>query len=49
MNWSNGMLRLNAPITQSRHGHMSRIAVVLVAVRVGVARDVEPVGAMRSP
>ena len=44
MKWSNGRLRLNAEITQSRHGHICAHAVVLVAVRVGVARDVEPVG-----
>ena len=41
VNWSNGMLRLNASITQSRQGHMSRCAVDVIAVRVRVAR-IEP-------
>ena len=36
------MFRLNASITQSRHGHMLALAVDVIAVRVGVAGGVEP-------
>ena len=42
-NWSYGRLPLKAPITQSRYGDMSRVDVGLVAVGVGVAREIEPV------
>ena len=39
---SNGMLRLKASITQSRHFHMSRCGIDVVAVGVGIAREIEP-------
>ena len=42
VNRSNGMLRLNASITQSRHFHMSRWLIDVIAVRVGIAGEVEP-------
>ena len=43
VNWSNGMSALSASITQSRYGQIDRGAVLLVAVGVGVAGQVEPV------
>ena len=43
MNWSYGRFALKASITQSRQRHMVAAGVVVEAVGVGVAGDVEPV------